>query len=329
MNTALKIVKEDFNSEGKRTFINHDSLIEKKKDVLFIDFINKTIQNKSKRSNGNHSKNYKTVIFLIEEFCKLNDAVIYTNSVNEEFLDEFILFLENRGAKLNYIVSLISLIKTLVRKASVYGYIVDPSYDNIKVKFDDIYYVYLSMNELTRIYYYEGLSKKQIPIRDLFVLGCLTALRYSDYSTLNKENIVDDFIVKITKKTGKKVIIPIHDYVREILNKYDNDLPKITIQYFNREIKKICKKVGINDKISFTYIKGGKPVYEVKEKWELVSSHTARRSASTNMYMTGRMKTNEIMNLTGHTTEKSFFRYVRTTGEELANKISGDNYFKK
>jgi hypothetical protein len=50
---------------------------------------------------------------------------------------------------------------------------------------------------------------------------------------------------------------------------------------------------------------------DTKPKYEFISSHTARRSAATNMYLTGRMKTYEIMSLTGHTTEKSFFRYIR------------------
>ena len=61
----------------------------------------------------------------------------------------------------------------------------------------------------------------------------------------------------------------------------------------------------------------------------MVSSHTARRSAATNMYQTGRMKTYEIMALTGHSTEKSFFRYIRTSEDDRVKQIAGDNYFKK
>lgn len=42
-----------------------------------------------------------------------------------------------------------------------------------------------------------------------------------------------------------------------------------------------------------------------------------------------RMKTLEIMKLTGHRTEQNFFRYIRLTGEDTARSISGDMFFRK
>jgi len=41
------------------------------------------------------------------------------------------------------------------------------------------------------------------------------------------------------------------------------------------------------------------------------------------------MRINEIMKLTGHTTEKSFMRYVKTTREDNARQLDGDNFFRK
>ena len=89
------------------------------------------------------------------------------------------------------------------------------------------------------------------------------------------------------------------------------------------------KEIGLTDSYTFSFTQGGKLVTETKQKWELISSHTARRSAATNMYLTGRMKTYEIMRLTGHTSEKNFFRYIKVTNEESADRISGDSFFKK
>ena len=173
-------------------------------------------------------------------------------------------------------------------------------------------------------------KRKQEAIKDLFIVGCLTALRYSDYSTLTRANFGKDFITKITKKTGKKVTIPIHAFVREIYNKYDGEVSQgLTIQHFNRYIKKICQKVGINDPVTFDYTRGGKLVTETKPKYELISSHTARRSCATLLYQTGRMKTSEIMQLTGHSTEKCFFKYIKTSSEDKATQIAGDNFFRK
>lgn len=125
-------------------------------------------------------------------------------------------------------------------------------------------------------------------------------------------------------------MIPIHDYVNEIYQKYNGNLMfGLSPQHFNRYVKMICKKIGFNEDISFTYTRGGKLITETKKKWELISSHTARRSAATNMYLTRRMSLLEIMNITGHTTEKSFFRYIRVTLEALSKQIAGDPYFRK
>jgi len=135
---------------------------------------------------------------------------------------------------------------------------------------------------------------------------------------------------KATKKTNKKVILPIHDYVREIYTKYNGNISSgLTVQHFNRYMKKICKKVGLDEPITYSYTKGGVLLTDTKPKYELISSHTARRSAATNMYLTGRFKTFEIMSLTGHTTEKSFFRYIKVTNQTTSKHISGDSYFNK
>lgn len=327
MNTALKLVQ---NGNSKRDYINKLVESEPKTGVLFTNFINQTVTRKSKRMGESYRKNYDTLVKHINDFSSTFDANIFTNSVNEDFMDDFICFLEEKNLKQSYICTLVSLVKSMASKAAKYGYAVDLSYDDVQVKTDEPFSIYLSMNEITRIYYFKGLTKKQERIRDLFIIGCLTALRYSDYSTLTRDNFTNDRIVKITKKTGIKVTIPLHDYVSEIYAKYNGEISLgLSIQHFNRYIKMICKNVGFTDPITFNYTKGGKLITETKQKWSMVSSHTARRSAATNMYMTQRMKTFEIMALTGHTTEKSFFRYIRTSVEDKVKHIAGDKFFRK
>lgn len=89
------------------------------------------------------------------------------------------------------------------------------------------------------------------------------------------------------------------------------------------------REIGLTDKVTFSYTQGGKIKTVTREKWELISSHTARRSAATNMYLTGRMKTLEIMRLTGHRSEQNFFRYIRLTNDDTARSISGDAFWCK
>ena len=249
-------------------------------------------------------------------------------------MDDFIIYLEEQGLRHNTIVGYIEKIQSLVRRASQYNYAVDNTYDEIDLLAEPTNAVFLSMNEITRIYYYkfekQDKRKAKERIRDLFVIGCLTALRYSDYSTLTKDNLQNGYIVKRTKKTNVDVKVPAHDYVKEIFAKYNGNIPSgLCIQYVNKYLKVIMKEIGLNEPITFSYTKGGKLITVTREKWELISSHTARRSAATNMYLTGRMKTFEIMKLTGHKTEQNFFRYIRLTSEDTARSISGDNFWRK
>jgi len=90
----------------------------------------------------------------------------------------------------------------------------------------------------------------------------------------------------------------------------------------------LYNKVGINSEVFITSNKGGKISIEKKQKWELISSHTARRSFATNMYLTRRMTLAGIMAITGHTTEKSFFRYIKISDEDKVKQIAQDTFFK-
>lgn len=322
---ALTLVK----TRQGRDYINH-RVGDQITGVLFADFIRDTTARRARRISDGHRRNIDTLVFHIENFCSKNDVVLYTNSVTAEFMDDFLAYLESRGLKKSYIKSIIDKLKGFAKRAGFYGYKVDPSYDEVDVDSEAASAVFLTMNEITRIYYFRGLTRFQERIRDLFVVGCLTGLRYSDYSTLTPDDFQGDFIVKMTRKTRRKVIIPIHDYVREIYRKYDGEVsPGLTIQHFNRYIKMICQRIGLTDPVTSNFTKGGRLVTMTTQKWEMISSHTARRSAATNMYLTGRLKTYEIMAITGHSTESAFFKYIRITSEDTAKRVQGDVFFRK
>ena len=262
MNTALKLVH---NANGKRDYINRLIQSEPRTGVLFTEFITQTVARKAKRMGESYKNSYNSLIRHLDAFSEEYQADIFTNSVGEDFLDDFICYLEGKDLRQTYIMTLLSLVKAMAAKAAKYGYAVDSSYDDVTVESEEPFAIYLSTNEITRIYFFKGLTKKQERIRDLFVVGCLTALRYSDYSTLTRANFTKNYIVKITKKTGAKVTIPIHDYVREIFTKYDGEISSgLSIQHFNRYMKMIAKKVGLDDEITFNFTRGGKLVTETK-----------------------------------------------------------------
>ena len=183
------------------------------------------IEKRSRRKSEHYAAVYDAIIKHIDNFSSEFDCDIFTNSVTAEFIDDFIIYLEDQGLRHNTIVGYILKIQTLVRRASQYNYAVDNTYDEIDLRTEPTNAVFLSMNEITRIYYYkfekQDKRKAKERIRDLFVVGCLTALRYSDYSTLTATNLQNGYIVKRTKKTNVDVKVPAHDYVKEIFAKYN------------------------------------------------------------------------------------------------------------
>ena len=84
--------------------------------------------------------------------------------------------------------------------------------------------------------------------------------------------------------------------LKRFLIKYYRDLPcHLRIQHFNHYLKVVMKEIGLNDKATSSYTNGGVLKNVKREKRELITSHTARRSAATNLYLTSCIKTLEIM----------------------------------
>ncbi|RHR72477.1 recombinase, partial [Bacteroides sp. AF16-49] len=208
----------------RKDYINHFRQEKPLEGIYFTDFIREVLEKRSRRKSKDYAAVYDAIIKHIDNFSENYDCDIFTNSITEEFLDDFIIYLENNGLRHNTIVGYIQKIQSLVRRAGQYNYAVDTTFDEIDLREEPTNAVFLSMNEITRIYYYKFVKqdkrKAKERIRDMFVIGCLTALRYSDYSRLTSQNMINGYIVIRTKKTNVDVKVPAHDYVKEIFAKY-------------------------------------------------------------------------------------------------------------
>jgi integrase len=158
-------------------------------------------------------------------------------------------------------------------------------------------------------------------VRDLFLVGCHTGCRFSDISQIIPENISGGFIRIRQHKTGQRVVIPLHANVTALIEKYRGVLPTpISNQKFNFELKKIAEMAEINDRTHKAITRGGVRVSKSFQRWELVTTHTARRTFATNLYKSG-FPSISIMAITGHRTEAAFLKYIKVTPEEHARKL--------
>ncbi len=182
--------------------------------------------------------------------------------------------------------------------------------------------IYLSNEEIEMIYRV-NLSKKPelIPYRNLFVLECLTALRFSDFSALRPEDLQQDMLYKKQEKSIHWVVIPLRKEAKEIFTKqFKNQIPVISNVLFNENIKIIAKMAGIMQSVKFSHERGNKMIEILKPKWAWITSHTARRSFCTNEFLKG-TPVLFIMKISGHKSEKDFYKYIRIDPLEAAEKI--------
>ena len=168
-------------------------------------------------------------------------------------------------------------------------------------------------------------------VRDLFLIGAYTGLRVSDFNYLNEENIyeyeAETFLKLESKKTTKKLVIPLRPEVKEILKKHGNKPPKrMPDQQINYKIKDVCENAGIDQVTSTKKTIGGKEVTKKSFKFEFVKTHTARRSFCTNAYLSG-MSTIDIMQISGHSSEKVFLNYIKADALQKAVKIGNHPFF--
>ncbi|MFT3884650.1 MAG: tyrosine-type recombinase/integrase [Flavobacteriales bacterium] len=153
-------------------------------------------------------------------------------------------------------------------------------------------------------------------------MGAWTGLRFGDLNTLQPEEIQGADITRHMDKTGGKVVVPINEVVRAILAKYADEggmPPALSNQKMNDYLKEACRMVpSLRTEVPLVLTIGGERVRQKIAKCELVTTHTARRSFASNMYLKG-VPARTIMAITGHKTEQAFLSYIRLSPEEHAN----------
>lgn len=274
-------------------------------------------------------KQYSSLIFNIKQLYKDYNVSIMPYQITDIFWYNLIPVLLEKGMKPSSIKTLYSRLKSILEWSSKYGARISTSYDLIKVPQYKSNHISLTPDEVSFIYHFNINSiprRKQYlrhleRVRDMFVLSCNLGQRYSDMVRINKNNF-DKNIFSITQqKTGVKSIVDIDRLsidkktTYKILEKYKYNSPissgGVDISCFNRSLKELLKYIGddFNEVIRLENKIGGEIVVEEIPKWDLITSHTARRTFATINVIRG-IKESEIRKATGHTSESSFEKYI-------------------
>ena len=330
----------NFFTNKKNNEENEDLVIE---DLSFLTIFNKFIKLKTKELSGGKSnqtvKSYKQTLKQLTEFEFDSNYNINFKSIDNEFYVELVDYLNNKEHKkgvtysLNTIAKHIKNLKVFMNDSLYNEYHSNLKFKKFKVITEITTAIYLTFEEQKKMFELDLSLKPHYQLaRDIFIIGTEIGQRVSDYKDMNKHSIEkynSEEYVKITQqKTGKQVLCIITPAIREIMNsRYAGKFPpKIAEQKLNKYIKEIGELAKINENIETSITRGGVKVKNFTPKYKLIMSHSARRTYCTLKYKAG-IPVHHIMELSGHSTELEFFKYIRNPKEERVHQITSSQAF--
>ena len=326
-----RIQEEEERQEQERLrLIKEQEEEARKADVIlflenFLEGIkNGRIKNGAENYTLNTCKVWSNFLGILKRFIQIYPFT--WKDINKALADHFVSFMEKNGYMVTSINKYIICFKAMIQNAMDQelhnNLIALRAFSKKKIQeTDKAKEIYLTKAELQALYEMplEGLKDK---VRDVFLVGCYTCQRFSDYARLEKENFTTTAkgtkVVRIVQeKTGNDVVIPIlNDNLLHIAEKYGYDIPKVNDVILNRYIKQILKELSSTvpslarkertlltmkerekEKQGLVSFERDNKENVIKPRYELVSSHTARRSGITNLYLSGNFDTYQMMSI--------------------------------
>jgi hypothetical protein len=227
-----------------------------------------------------------------------------------------------KGLKINTVGKTIKHLRIFIKDRSRRKIIAPIDMSDFRILEEEADAIYLTEKEIAQIQQTDLSEHRHlIKYRDLLVFGCLTGLRFSDFSSIKADDIRGNKLYKKQEKSEHWVVIPLKDLPYHILiHNFKKEIPQIKNADFNYYIKEVGRLAGVNENITFSYKKGNRPIIETRPKYAWITSHTCRRSFCTNEFLAG-TPVLLIMKISGHKKERDFYRYIRISAEQAAQQI--------
>ena len=287
---------------------------------IYDRFINDSKPTKSKAT----IQTYEATKIKLKNFIEIKKRTISFDSIDQTFYESFLSYMiDDLGHLNNTVGKHIKTLKVFLRYAIDHEYTSQNyNFRKFKVFSEDADIIYLTEDELLKLYRLEDLPERLATVRDSFCFACFTGLRFSDISKLKPAHIKTEHIEIRTDKTRDYLKIPLNNYTKEILSKYENKLKEkalpteLTNQKTNEYLKEIGKIAEFDEMISVEKFSGSKKIIVNKPKYVFLSTHTARRTFVTLSLEKG-IRAEVVMAMTGHKNYKTFKKYIKITDKVM------------
>lgn len=307
---------------------------EQKENSKVVFYCENLVETKKSSIGITTYRSYKQTLRLLNSYEKKQKVTLKFDEINLSFYRKFVTLLENEDYSLNSIGKHVKNLKIFLNDALINGISNNAIFKNrsFKILKEVTTEIYLTEAEIKTLAEKDFSNRPRIELaRDIFLIGCYTGQRVSDYNGLTAKNIIVESghkLIKIRqKKTDTTVHIPITKEVQEIMKRYNNNFPpKLSEPILRKNIKTACSTAGFKELISISFTKGGKQIKKEVPKYNLVKTHCARRSFCTNHYIAGKPVQN-IMLFSGHKTEREFLKYIRIEKKQEALAVLKSGFF--
>lgn len=289
------------------------------------------INRRGSRGNENSAITYLSSIRRLELFDSLRANPLNSfDDFTPIFFDDFRNFLcdytygrERKHYTQNTIINTLKVIKNLLHRAYDSGLTANNTFLKVQTTLhaNASEQIYLKESEIRRLASVPTLNREEREVRDMFVIACYTALRFSDIQRLDTALIRQGRITLYQQKTKDKAEIPILKEIEPLVSHYrQTGFPTLNKAHVNRILRTLAARCRIDDNITRKEMRGGETRILTLPKHRLISFHTARRSCITNLYLRG-YAINYIMVISGHRSIQALQRYMRASNEEIMDKF--------
>jgi len=220
----------------------------------------------------------------------------------------------------------IKIVKKLMGEATVRGLNHNSDFKNPAFKVHKDHSsnkIYLSKEEIDRIENIDLSDRPELQSeKDRFIIGYYLMMRWSDTVAVRRSNFWEEngnkFCTYKSLKEDIETTIPVKPSVWAILERYHFNLSGSTNKQANEKIKTIAALAGIMEEVAEGPRKG--------PKFMFIGTHTARRSAATNLMLSGAsIKT--IADLGGWKRIETLKLYLRASGLDTARMAAEMEFF--
>lgn len=199
--------------------------------------------------------NYKTLLNNIERFRK---GTLVTD-IDYQFLVGYDKWLRESGIAHNTRISRLRLLRALLNEAAKRDLIHGNPFDRFRIQQMVSKKGFLTTEQLRRL---EKLPLKgqEDKVRDAFLIGCYTGLRFSDIITLRNDHVAAGWLTKKMAKTGYMVELPVAELfggkMLDLLDKYNGNIERVSKSLganssVNKVLRGILDRIRADPKITF------------------------------------------------------------------------------